>query len=404
MRGKFSEKNNKVLDTVFFLLLWGIYTGLMFLLFHRQTVNYAGGYESDMKSYVLYIQGVNTGNPYAYPVMFSLAKVFALVLDPAWAVAFAVTCLNALTPLGLKIYMGRILHRKGIYGKDLLLSLAVFAILFVSMLFWPYGEAVYRYKGVFSPNPFHNATYLSARGFSVFAFFSFLEILESLKGKAPDRSAKIRYVIFAVSLLLATMTKPSFSLGFVLAAGVYMLVHWLRRGICCLKDYVRLILAVLPACLDLLYQYRGVFTGSDAEGTELGIGFGFLEAWKTSADNVAVSLILGLAFPLTVLLCNLKELKKKEAYRFAWVNLLAQLFLFVCLYEKGWRMWHMNFAWGYMYGMFYCFVSCFLLLTEKTLKKEQRGSLAALQWAVLLLHLICGMIYFTEIMNGGSYV
>ena len=26
-----------------------------------------------------------------------------------------------------------------------------------------------------------------------------------------------------------------------------------------------MILAVLPACLDLLYQYRGVFTGSDAE-------------------------------------------------------------------------------------------------------------------------------------------
>ena len=36
-------------DTILFLILWGLYTVTMLLLFHRQTVNYAGGYESDMK-------------------------------------------------------------------------------------------------------------------------------------------------------------------------------------------------------------------------------------------------------------------------------------------------------------------------------------------------------------------
>ncbi len=414
---KFATKEKKlnILGISIFVVLWGCYCALMLLLFHRQTVNYAGGYESDMKSYVLYIQGVDTGNPYAYPLMFWVAEAFALVLRPQLAVAFAVTGLNALTPLALKIYGDRFLDKRGVYGnvtkagieyRKILLTVLVFSVLFVSMLFLPFSEVgeVYRYKGVFSPNPFHNATYLAARGFSVVSFFSFLELLDCLRLKVDNKKIWIQYVIFAVSLLLTTMTKPSFTLGFGVAAGIVVLVLWCRQGVAEWKRYVWIILAVVPTLLDLLYQYSGVFTGADATGTELGIGFGWLKAWHTCADRVWVAVLLGLAFPIAVLLCNLSKLKSSQGYCFTWVMVIADFLLAACLYEKGWRMWHMNFSWGYMYGMFFAFIVSVLLLFENTLKRKQKKGVLAFQWGMFLLHLVCGIIYFAGIINGGSYV
>ncbi len=397
-------KNNKK-DTIVFLILWGLYSATMLLLFHRQTVHYAGGYESDMNSYVLYVQGVHTGNPYAYPFMFWVAKVLALVLPPAKAVAFAVAVLNALTPLALKLCGYRFLRKWGMEERRIGFTLLLFGGLFVSMLFWPFSEpeSVHRYVGVFSPNPFHNATYLAARGFSVISFFAFLELLDSLQAKEEPKKYRVTYVMFSVSLLLTTMTKPSFTLGFGVAAAIMVLFSWLKNGFKEWKKYLWIAVAVVPTLLDLLYQYKGVFSGKDALGAELGVDFRWLEAWHSATDCVLFAVLLGLAFPFLVLLCNLRELKSNISYSFTWAMMVANFFLLACLYEKGWRAWHMNFAWGYMYGMFYIFFMSLMILWRNTLQKKQKNGVLALQWVVFALHLICGMIYFVGIMNGGTY-
>ncbi len=397
-------KNNKR-DTFVFLILWGIYTATMLLLFHRQTVHYAGGYESDMNSYVLYVQGVYTGNTYAYPIMFWVAKGLALVLPPTKAVALAVGILNGLTPLALKVCGYRFLKKWGMEERRLGFTLLLFAGLFVSMLFWPFQEwgAVERYVGIFSPNPFHNATYLAARGFSVISFFTFLELLDALYAKEDPKKYRVTYVVFSASLLLSTMTKPSFTLGFGVAAAVMVLCVWLKNGIKDWKRYLWIAVSVVPTLIDLLYQYKGVFSGNDALGSELGVEFRWLEAWHSATDCVPLAVLLGLAFPFLVLLCNLKELKRNISYSFTWGMMVANFFLLACLYEKGWRAWHMNFAWGYMYGMFYVFLMSLMLLWRNTLKKKQKAGLLVLQWVGFALHLICGIVYFAGIMGGGTY-
>lgn len=133
-----------------------------------------------------------------------------------------------------------------------------------------------------------------------------------------------------------------------------------------------MLLAVIPTILDLLYQYSGVFIGKDATGTELGIGFGWLEAWHSRTDHVGIPLILGLAFPILVFLCNMKEVLRRVDFGFSWVMMLVNFLLVACLYEKGWRIWHMNFAWGYMYGMFFVFICSALLLLDNTFHKKQQ--------------------------------
>ncbi len=392
-------------DTILFLILWGLYTVTMLLLFHRQTVNYAGGYESDMKSYILYVQGVDTGNPYAYPIMFWVAKALAFLLDPAKAVALAVTLLNSLTPLALKLCSQHFLKKWGMENRRILFTLLIFGGLFMSMLFWPFSEQgeVYRYLGVFTPNPYHNATYLAARGFSVIAFFAFLELLDSLFGKEDPKKYKVTYVIFSVSLLLTTMTKPSFTLGFGVAAVIMILFCWLKSGVREWKRFLWIAAAAVPTLLDLLYQYKDVFSGKDALGSELGVVFWWLEAWHSATDNVPLAVLLGLAFPFLVLLCNVKELKRNASYSFTWIMMVANFFLFAGLYERGWRAWHMNFAWGYMYGMFFIYLMSLMLLWRNTLQKKQKAGVLALQWALFAMHLICGIVYFVGIMDGGTY-
>ena len=79
--------------------------------------------------------------------------------------------------------------------------------------------------------------------------------------------------------------------------------------------------------------------------------------------------------------------------------------MFLVFYEKGFRMMHANFSWGYMYGIFFAFVGALLVLLRATGKadtKKKKG-LAAIQWLAYLWHLVCGLYYFWGFLQGAMY-
>ncbi len=422
-----TEKRKAIQDWVFFFVLWGIYTAATLFLFHRQSVNYAEKYISDIQPYIWYVKGEDVGYSYPYPILFKTAAFLSLFLESRMAMAFAVTGLNALTPLVMKWYLNCWDNRESLEkgeektgpGKRFLQTGLLFSLLFVSMLY-PLWRRENRYTGVFSPNPFHNATYLAARGFAVWAFCSFMEIRLFGKKKAKD------YLLFSVMLLLATMTKPSFTLGFVITAGMVLLTEFFRKlkqGVKkTFREYLPLAACFVPTFLDLLYQYKGVFVPA-GEDVEQGIGFGFLTAWKTASEHVGLSVFLGLGFVIAVLCFQEKEIKKNRLYRFSLLMLLVNLVMMMVLYEKGYRMAHLNFAWGYMYGMFFAFAASLMILCQKTAQflgvKKRRvtedaeggpdrriPTMAALilQWAFYAAHLICGIVYFIHLLQGESFL
>ena len=475
-----NEQKKKRYNHIIFFMMWLAYTAVTLLLFHRQTVHYGGKYESDISPYVLYMQGINVGYEYPYPIMFWVGKVFSLVFAPELALALAVTELNCLTPLLLKGFWDSYLERRRFLKEKgegsleasrktkhpllqaLVSNLLLFTSLFVSMLYFPltgwlggeegsvsaFAEAgiVNRYVGIFSPNPFHNATYLAARGFSVAAFFLFLEILQrdektdifQAKGSALDRSKStyLLYGAFSLSLLLTTMTKPSFTLGFVASAGLVILYRWLKSGLVKnWKRYVTIGFLFIPTFAALLYQYSGVFTGANALGEEQGIGFGFLTAWHTAVKNVPLAILLGIAFPLIVLLFHIKTLWKNPMFGFSWLMMVINLGMMALLYEKGFRLGHLNFAWGYMCGQFFVFLSSLMLIYQETREQIGRRYVAGvsqstkaveadendrrndtagrnlgkilillIEWSIFAMHLLCGILYFVDIMQGGKFV
>lgn len=386
-----------------FLLPWAAYTVITLILFHRQTVFYGGNYNSDIYPYVLHMQGIDTGYEFPYPIMFWLGKFFWIFLNPKMAMAFAVTVLNALTVPFLKYYVDRYIRRFRQWNLKTatFATFLTFTMLFVSMLFLDLSpESIgERYKGVFSPNPFHNATYLATRPFTVICFFMLADLLESYERKADKK----KYLIFSVFLLLTTMTKPSFVYGFIIMTAIILLYRTCQKRFQNFKETMLLAACALPALLALLYQFKDLFTGTNSQGEAMGIGIGFLEAWKLLNQPIGEALLLGLAFPLVVLLCNLKSLKEDKEYRLSVQMLLVNLLMVMFLYEKGYRMKHVNFAWGYMHGMFFSYVMSVLLLFKNTCKKKQPIPVLILQWGMYLWHLVCGIVYFAGVMAGEGF-
>lgn len=433
----FMEKRNKTdngryntADWLIFALLLIGYAVLTFTLFYRQTLGNPGYYHSDMKAYILEMQGLESGYSFPYPLFFKLGAFFHLFINsPELSIAVAVTLLNSLSPVVMKWSMNRLLFkecglengREGIAGlsgnaalagsgqkqgrKRLalggLITVCVFVMLFVSMVFPPRG--IYlpgiknNYVGVFTPNPHHNATYNATRPFAIAVFFLFPVILDEYEKKINWK----HNIIFAVFLLLTTMTKPSFTFVMVPTAGLIMLYRIFKSKFKNFIPSVQLGICFIPTFIALLYQFFGVFVPTgDEEG---GIGFGFAEVWKERCDNIPLAIGLALGFPILVLIFNRKDLKKDTRYRFSWQMMLVSMAELLCMYEKGFRKHDMNFSWGYMHGLFFAFVGAMLVLIRRTWKREGNGWLTAAQWLACGWHLACGIYYFYGIFQGQLY-
>lgn len=405
-----TEKKRKILDICGYLLLLFIYMAVTLILFHRQTVNFGGMYPSDVQAYLLEMQGIDSGYDFPYPILFWTGRIFLPFTSPAHAMAFAITLLNGLTPLALKYYMDRHIEVRGREGagRGMLSSVLVFSLLFVSMLYpltylGRYHEVgedfLYRYLGAFTPNPYHNATYLAARPFSVPAFFLFAEILDFYEKE--NKWYHPKYLLFSVSLLLSTLAKPSFSLVLICAAGCIMLWRLIAHGFRGIKAFFQMGIWFIPTFLVLLYQFGDVFRPGKISGE--GIGIGFLTAWSTATDHVFLSLLRGMGFPLTVLIFCLARREVPKVLKFSWQFFLAALCTLVFLYEKGYRLSHVNFAWGYMYGLFFAYVVSLIVLVKYTVGKRQPPWQLGIQWGMYGLHLICGVDYFRILLQGGMF-
>lgn len=411
------ERKSRIIDGAVFSVLLAAVSAVTLVLFYRQTMGAPGHYPSDMKAYILEMQGLDSGYSFPYPVFFKLSAFIHLFAGAEVSVAIATMLLNSMAIVITKISFNRILLRddRRRWWEGIGISLLAVSLFFISMLYPPRGIYLpginFNYLGVFSPNPFHNATYMAARPFAILAFLWYVKLLPVYE-KGIKRKTRLDYILFSVFLLLATMTKPSFTLVMVSTAGLVMLYRLFRSGFRNFLPAVQLGLTFIPTFLNLLYQYKGVFVPED--GAEGGVGFSFGDVWFHVCDNIPLAVCLLVAFPLLVLVLNFKDLRTNTLYRFSWQLFLVSLAETFLLYEKGFRKYDFNFAWGYMYGAFFCHMGSLLLLSQKTRqalekkdgeeggKRLQKLFLAA-QWLAFLWHLVCGILYFRNFMAGAMY-
>ena len=415
---------DRIIDAVVFALMLMAVSAVTLYLFHMQTLGSPEkGYHSDMKAYILEMQGLDSGYSFPYPVFFKIAAFIHLFTSPELAVALATMLLNSLAIVFVKLALNRmvlpecgscggILKRKWLTG--ILLSLLSVSLFFISMLYPPSGIFLpgikSKYLGVFTPNPFHNATYMAARPFAILSFLWYVKLLPVYERgvrtrKNQDGTALTDYVLFSVFLLAATMTKPSFTIVMAGTAGLIMLYRLCRRGFRNFVPSIQLGLCFVPTFLDLLYQYNGVFVPAD--GAEGGIGFCFGEVWGYYCDNIPLAIGLAVGFPILVLVLNFRELRENSLYRFSWQIYLVSAAMAFFLYEKGFRRLDFNFSWSYMYGMFFCHLGALTVLARKTVREGRRRLmpwlLLGVQWLAYLWYVICGLGYFNVFLSGRMY-
>ena len=415
-RTYFSEKTGwsreSRIGKIVFILLLAVYTAVMLYLFVMQCYE-VPDFISDMPAYVQKTAGIAGDYEFPYPLFFTVAKVFAVFLGAPAGVAVTTALLNAFGVCVTKYYMNRQTHAFVKYDKlsgkkrcavDLSVTAAVFALFLLGNLYSPKNTAffgfdyAYRCMGIYTPNPIWNATYMATRPFAVICFFEAVTLLTDYQQNFQWKKC----IPFAVSLFLTTITKPSYTMVVVPVIGLVLLFQLIKSRTKSLRNAFFLCVTMIPTGLDLLYQFSGVFMGTNVMGEETGIGLAVGKVWGNFSSNIPLSIIMGMALPLGVLALNFGELFRNAAYRFAWLNYLVAMGMFLVLYEKGFRMLHANFSWGYMHGMFFVFLMTLLLVIKNTIQWRKTWKLlfVVAEWAVLSVHLICGVNFLWYALQG----
>lgn len=399
---------------VSFLMLLTVYTGAMLYLFARECLNQEV-FISDMPAYIDKVAGIPGRYEFPYPFFFSLAKFFALFAGAPWGVAITTTLLTVLGVCIAWYYINREvkcyascqnLSKRKQALLDIGISVTVLVLFLVGNLYSPKNTAffgfdyAYRCMGIYTPNPFWNATYMATRPFTIICFFEAAKLLREYRENFSWKAC----IPFAVSLFLTTITKPSYTMILVPLMGIILLSHLIQSRGKSFRNAFYLCVTMIPTGLDLLYQFFGVFTGTNIEGEETGIAIAFAKVWGYFSFNIPLSILMGMALPIGVLVLNYKEFFKNAIYRFAWYNYLTGMVMFLFLYEKGFRMLHANFSWGYMHGMFFVFMMTLILVIKNTVEwcKSFKIVFVFAEWAVLLYHLVCGVNFLLYAIMGND--
>ena len=190
--------------------------------------------------------------------------------------------------------------------------------------------------------------------------------------------------------------------------GLILLVQLIASRGKSFRNAFCLCVTMIPTGIALLYQFSGIFTGTNAMGEETGIAIGFAKVWSNYSKSIPLSIVMGMALPIGVLFLNLlfdlKSIKENRYYWFAWFNYLAAALMFLVFYEKGFRMMHANFSWGYMHGMFFVFLMTLIVMVKNIREwwKSWKVIFVIGEIAVFFYHLVCGVNFLMYAVMGND--
>ena len=282
-------------------------------------------------------------------------------------------------------------------------ALAATALSFASAIYVPWFNAK-PYLGQGSPNPWHNPTTLIVRPIGLLIVMIVMgECLRVQRGGFRKKNGLRVWkgVLIAVLLLLSNLSKPSFVQIFYPAIFLLMFL-WLfvYRG----RNFplgMQLLVCCLPSCALMGAQFFSAFySGSNSDAA--GVVFAPFKVAGLYTDNIAVSTLLVIAFPLLTCLFSIFRRTFDWTDFFAWLMILVGMAEKFLLAESGSRMTHGNFNWGYILGLYFIWFSGIRLFTlwAHSLNEGAGGAKKAVSimtfslcGAVLGLHLLSGIYY-----------
>lgn len=273
------------------------------------------------------------------------------------------------------------------------LALGLASATMVASAIWlpPFNRNFYLGQG--TPNLWAVPTLVVLKPFALAAVLLFVPLA---RDRDRERTSA-RRILLSIVLAVGLVMKPSFALCFFPAALLFLLA---RRP----RD-VRAILASIavwiPAALVLLLQFR-LWRGEWGSGVALT----FFGVWRGYTPNVAVSVLLATAFPLSLLLARFRSVARNDHLVLSWLITLAGFLQFAFLAETRYFDFG-NFSWGWNVALWLLFLFSTVELGAWLAggRPAHRGERVAARAVcmVFALHVASGVAYLVKQMLGLGY-
>ena len=252
--------------------------------------------------------------------------------------------------------------------------------------------------GVQEGNEWHNSTYICMKLLGMIALLIYFKIEKKYlkKIEIPE------YILFCLILILVNSVKPNFIVVFAPTMLIFLIIDFFKN-IKNKKSIMNIIIfgcAVLISLPVLIFQSCALY----GEDSESGIAISFLALLKHYHKYPVFSIIQSAAFPIFIILTNLKAVIKERKYLFIVVLNIVALIEYLFLIETGERAWDANFSWGYSFSLFMAFlISVTILYNSEKEERKYKETYFTIGYTLLALHILIGINFFIKLLMGFNY-
>lgn len=391
-----SKSVNAIIKIAFYLIL----ATIVFILFYVQA--HSSGFKTDTNSHVARIMPIIKGEYYLphsmlhyltfgiYSLCYWLSIKISLLNVMILLETFLVVLIVEIIYKILKFYL------ENKYSEPILLLIAV-SLIFITSIYAPFFNKLL-YLGQWSPNTWHNPTTFIIKPIAICCMFGIYLFIQEHK----FTKNKIFIVLLSAIFTLSIWAKPSFAISFYPALFIFLLVFHAKKY----KLYLNIFLILLPSVIFLVIQYLRTYYVQIENTTDLkdNIIFTFFGVTRLYTSNIFISLILAIAFPLSILIMDFKNVRKNHILILAWLNIIIAYLQSSFLAEK-FKFNQAAFVFGYNLALFFLFIFSFIHFLDyirvKSEKKEK--IIGSILLIVFFLHLYSGVYYYFHFLLTKSY-
>lgn len=392
----YDNKKDKLVTYIMYLL----YFVCCIILFYRQSIEWGGKYYSDLP---LHIEFGLTGKD-NYSIIYFLYKIFYQICNSTWIIVLFLALVTVVTVRMTYYTFDYFFKTQNLKCSSLSLNILAFISTFTMSIRIP-DIYPYSYYGTLSGQAWHNSTYLIMRlvGIGVLLLYFNME-----KTYLTQNVRKGQAIAFIFSLIVINAIKPNFILLFAPYMALKLLIDLIKFKKDIKIKFKRIVMfgsCVLPSVVILLIQNQILYGQDTGNGIAIEIGY-----TMRKIGNPVMMVILGLSFPLLVLVVNYKELIYDKIYGSIWAMWLIAFLEYFLFVETGARKNHGNFSWGMMFATYMLFIaSIYKFFCNYEILKSRKGSslkskmYIVLAFGLLFCHFISGIYYFIHLLLGGTY-
>jgi hypothetical protein len=338
-------------------------------------------YSSDTKSHIIilykffYEQGYYLAYPLWHIVTFAISKILFISIEYSavitsslfvwfWYVSVYLFAKNKLSTL---------------YQANFLVFVSLVIIVIGPLCIPWYHKIIFYGQG--SPNIWHNVTLWSVKPFAL------LSTWFSIDGLYKKDVKKL--TLATIFTLISIFAKPSFIIIFLPALLLYAIARQEYKDMLFVKFYA---MVSGLSIMILLYQYTHTFNQQEGK-----IIIDFLGVWSLTSQNISVSILLALAFPMAFISLHSKILQDRYIL-ISWIMIFISIAYYATFAQTGRFYTHGNFGWSYTIAMsllyLFSIVKYFEIYTSLHIIKR------VILNTLLLVQTIIGIYYLYHILIG----